>query len=90
MNEEKSKIYVGNLEFSVNEDELGKFFEEKGIKTQEITVIKDRYTGRSKGFAFVVVENPQVLEQAIKNLDGQELKGRSLKVSKARAPKPRF
>ena len=90
MLEQKNKIYVGNLEYSVAEDELKKFFEDKEITTKAVEVIKDKYTGRSKGFGFVEVESEEAVQKAIESLDGQELKGRSLKISKARKPKQRF
>ena len=90
MLEQKNKIYVGNLEYSVAEDELKKFFEDKGITTKAVEVIKDKYTGRSKGFGFVEVGSEEEIQKAVESLDGQELKGRSLKISKARKPKQRF
>ena len=90
MLEQKNKIYVGNLEYSVVEDELKKFFEDKGITTKAVEVIKDKYTGRSKGFGFVEVGSEEEVRKAIESLDGQELKGRGLKISKARKPKQRF
>lgn len=90
MIEEKSKIYVGNLEYSTTEDDLKAFFEEKGIQAKSIEVIKDKYTGRSKGFGFVEVESEETIQKAIELLDGQELKGRRLKVNKARKPRERF
>ncbi|RKY33047.1 MAG: RNA-binding protein [Candidatus Omnitrophota bacterium] len=90
MEEEKNKIYVGNLEYSVNEEELKKTFEDKGIHTKNLKIIKDKYTGKSKGFGFVEVENEEIIQQAIDSLDGKELKGRKLRISRARKPKPRF
>ena len=90
MLEQKNKIYVGNLEYSVAEDELKKLFEDKGITTKAVEVIKDKYTGRSKGFGFVEVGSEEEVQKAIESLDSQELKGRSLKISKARKPKQRF
>ena len=90
MTEEKSKVYAGNLEYSTSEEELKGFFEEKGIQTKAVEIIKDKYTGRSKGFGFVEVESEDAIQKAIEGLDGQELKGRSLKISKARKPRERF
>lgn len=90
MTEEKSKVYVGNLEYSVVEDDIKSFFEEKGLQTKAVEVIKDKYTGRSKGFGFVEVGTEEEIQKAIELLDGQELKGRRLKVNKARKPRERF
>ncbi len=85
-----NKIYVGNLEYGVTEDDLRSYLEEKGITAKDIKVIKDKYTGRSKGFGFVEVESDEELQNAIQALDGQALKGRSMKANKARPPKPRM
>lgn len=90
MAEDKTKVYVGNLEYSVTEDDLKSFFEEKGITPKEITVIKDKYTGRSKGFGFVEVGSEEEIQKAVETLNDQDLKGRKLKVSKARKPRERF
>ncbi|MBL7081576.1 MAG: RNA-binding protein, partial [Candidatus Omnitrophica bacterium] len=79
----------GNLEYSVAEDDLKKSFEEKGLHTKAIEIIKDKYTGRSKGFGFVEVESEEEIQKAIESLDGQDLKGRTLKVSKAKKPRER-
>jgi len=80
----ESKIYLGNLEYSVIEDDIQKFCEEKGIQTKSVQVIKDKYTGRSKGFAFAELESDEMRDKAIEVLDGQDLKGRKLKVSQAK------
>ncbi len=90
MAEEKNKVYVGNLEYSVTEDDLKSFFEEKDIQTSEITVIKDKYTGRSKGFGFVEVGSEEEIQKAVETLNDQDLKGRKVKVSKAKKPRERF
>lgn len=90
MAEEKNKVYVGNLEYSVTEDDLKSFFEEKDIQTKEITVIKDKYTGRSKGFGFVEVGSEEEIQKAVEALNDQDLKGRKVKVSKAKKPRERF
>ena len=50
--EEQKKIYIGNLEYSVTESDVRKLLEEKGINAEDIKLITDKYTGRSKGFGF--------------------------------------
>lgn len=90
MFEEKSKIYIGNLDYSVTENELKSFLEEKGITAKAVQVIKDKYTDRSKGFGFAELDSEEAIQKAIESLNGQELKGRGLKVSQARKPKDRF
>ena len=87
---EKNKLYVGNLEYSTTEDDLKNFFEEKGIQAKDVTLIKDKYTGRPKGFGFVEVGSEEEIQKAVEFSNDQELKGRKLKVSKAKKPKERF
>ena len=87
--EQASKLYVGNLDYNTTEDEIKSHFEQKGIQTKSVTLIKDKYTGRAKGFGFVEVESEEVLQKAIEALDGQELNGRKLTVNKAKPPRER-
>jgi len=87
---EENKAYVGNLEYGVDEDILKSFIDGKGIQSKEVKVIKDKYTGRSKGFGFVSFETDEELQKAVEALDGQDLNGRALKVNKARPPKQGF
>jgi cold-inducible RNA-binding protein len=77
------KMYVGNLSYSANEDELRTIFEEHGTVVSA-QVIMDRETGRSKGFAFVEMSSDQEAQAAISALDGKEIGGRVLKVNEAR------
>ena len=86
---DENKIYVGNLEYGVDEGVLRNLLESKNIQAKEVKVITDKYTGRSKGFGFVEFETADELQKAIEALDGQDLNGRALKVNKARPPKPR-
>ena len=90
MAEDKNKIYVGNLEYGVTSEELKTYLDEKGIVTLDVVVITDKYTGRSKGFGFAEVATDEEIDKAVEALDGQDMKGRKLKISKARKPKPRF
>ncbi len=76
-------IYVGNLSYKVSDKDLQEVFEEFGTVTSA-KVIKDRDTGRSKGFAFVEMENDDDAQTAIDELDGAEIDGRTVKVNKAR------
>jgi RNA recognition motif-containing protein len=77
------KMYVGNLPYSANEDELRRIFEEHGTVVSA-QVIMDRETGRSKGFAFVEMSSDQEAQAAIAALDGKDVGGRVLKVNEAR------
>jgi cold-inducible RNA-binding protein len=76
-------IYVGNLPFSTNEDELRSTFGEYGEVTSA-AVIKDQFTGQSRGFGFVEMPNKDEAEAAINGLNGKDFKGRPLKVNEAR------
>lgn len=77
-----TKIYVGNLPYSVDQEQLTEVFAEFG-SVKSVNVIRDANTGRSKGFAFVEMENQEATENAIKTLNNKELDGRNMKVSLA-------
>jgi RNA recognition motif-containing protein len=76
-------IYVGNLSYSVTSDDLRKAFEQFG-EVSTANVVTDKFTGQSKGFGFVEIPNKATGEAAIKALDGQDLKGRTIRVNEAR------
>jgi len=86
-------IYVGNLPYSVNEDDLRNLFSEFG-EVSNAHVISDRDTGRSKGFGFVEMENSEDGQKAIEALDGSDLQGRNVRVNEAKPrednPRRRF
>ena len=78
-----SRLYVGNLSYSTNEDSLRAFFATAGeVKTAE--VVMDRQTGRSKGFAFVEMGSPSEVQKAISMFNGYSLDQRLMSVSVAR------
>jgi len=79
----ETKLYVGNLSYGSTEDDLRTLFAQAGTVTT-VDLIKDRDSGRSKGFAFVQMSNQSEAEQAIKMFNGYELDGRQLKVNPAR------
>ena len=76
-------IYVGNMSYEVSEADLKEAFEGFG-EVDTVKVLKDKYTGRSKGFGFVEMSNNADAQSAIDGLNDKELKGRALKVNKAR------
>lgn len=76
-------IYVGNLHFDLNEDELKKVFEEYG-EVIAVKIITDKISGRSRGFGFVEMVNDDEAKEAIDNLNGTEIKGRKVNVNQAR------
>ncbi len=76
-------IYAGNLLREVTEDELKLAFEEFG-QVSSVNIIKDKYSGESKGFGFVEMPSKDEGQAAIDSLNGKELKGRALNVNEAR------
>jgi len=76
-------IYVGNLSYNLNEDDLRSAFEAFG-QVGSVNIIFDKITGQSKGFGFVEMANREEAMAAIKELDGKDLKGRAIKVNEAR------
>ncbi|MFH1436936.1 MAG: RNA-binding protein [Pseudomonadota bacterium] len=76
-------IYVGSLAFEVTEDELRKEFEAYGT-VSSASVIKDKFTGESRGFGFVEMPNNEEGKAALEALNGKDLKGRNLRVDEAR------
>jgi cold-inducible RNA-binding protein len=76
-------IFVGNLDFNVSEDELRNLFGTYG-QVDRVTILTDRDTGRSRGFGFVEMTNPEEGEKAIAALNGTQLSGRTLNVNEAR------
>lgn len=77
------KIYVGNLSFSSTEESLRSLFEEYGT-VETVSLITDRDTGRSRGFAFVEMPDADQAQSAIDALHGTEFEGRDLTVNEAR------
>ena len=77
------KIYVGNLSYDVNEQDLRQKFEAFGV-VDTISVITDKFSGRSKGFAFVEMASKSESEAAIAGLNGKQLKDRTLTLNEAR------
>ncbi len=76
-------IYVGNLSYGVNDDQLKEVFEAFGA-VNSAKVISDKFSGRSKGFGFVEMENDAEAKVAIEQLDGAEIDGRQVKVNEAK------
>jgi RNA recognition motif-containing protein len=76
------RIYVGNLPYSMSEADLNDLFLQFG-EIENTTVVKDRYSGKSRGFGFVEMTNRNEGEKAIGELDGKDVQGRNLKVSEA-------
>jgi RNA recognition motif-containing protein len=79
-------IYVGNLSYDVSEGDLRQAFAAFG-QVSSATIIKDKYSGQSKGFGFVEMPSAEEARSAISQMNGKDLKGRALNVNEAR-PRP--
>jgi len=82
-------IYVGNLAYSVEENDLKEIFQEFG-EIESVKIITDKYSGRSKGFGFVVMENDDEAKTAIENLTGKVVDNREITVNEARPRNDKF
>jgi RNA recognition motif-containing protein len=82
------KLYVGNLGFEVTNKDLEELFAQAGV-CESAAVITDRATGQSRGFGFVEMASNADAQKAIQQFDGQEFKGRALKVNEAREQQSR-
>lgn len=83
-----TKLYVGNLSYDMNKNDLEQMFAAHGTVTS-VQVITDRETQRSKGFGFVEMGSDQEAQAAIAALNGKEVDGRALTVNEARPQEPR-
>ncbi|KPK76338.1 MAG: RNA-binding protein [Phycisphaerae bacterium SM23_30] len=76
-------IYVGNLSYDTTEEKIREIFEPFG-QVESVSIITDRQTGRSRGFAFVIMPDDAEGQRAIDEANGKDLEGRALKVNQAR------
>ena len=83
-----TKLYVGNLSFNTTENELQELFSQAGT-VQEVSLMQDKFTGKSRGFAFVTMGSDEDAQNAISKLNGQTVEGRPLTVNEARPREPR-
>lgn len=81
-------LFVRNLSYNLQEEELKELFASVGEVTSA-RIIKDKFTGRSKGFGFVEMPNDEEAKNAMQQLNGTDLKGRNIEVSEARPPQER-
>ena len=82
------KLYIGNLSYNVNDDELREAFEAYG-EVISAKVIKDKFTGRSRGFGFVEMGTKEQGLEAIENLNNKDIKGKIIRVSESQPREPR-
>jgi len=81
-------IYVGNLSQQTTEDDLRQAFEAFG-QVESVNIIKDRFSGESRGFGFVEIPSKQEAQKAIEEMNGKDLMGRAVNVNEARPKTPR-
>ena len=78
-----TKLYVGNLSFNTTENELQELFAQAGT-VQEVMLMQDKFTGKSRGFAFVTMGSDQDAQNAISKFNGHTMENRALTVNEAR------
>ena len=77
------KVYVGNLPFSIDQEGLKGLFADFG-EMEEVVIISDRFSGRSKGFGFITFKDEESAKKAISEMNDKEVEGRKLKVNEAK------
>ncbi|MEJ2683493.1 MAG: RNA-binding protein [Candidatus Sulfobium sp.] len=82
------KIYVGNIPYDTTEEDLRELFSEYG-EIESLRIVKDQFTDRSKGFAFIEMVNEEDAKKIIATLNGKDLKGKALTVAEARPQQKR-
>jgi cold-inducible RNA-binding protein len=82
------KLYIGNLDYSVTDDQLSELFAQTGSVVSAV-VITDRHSGRSKGFGFVEMSSEKEAKKAIETFNGKDFQGRKMVVNEARPREPR-
>ncbi len=82
------KLYIGNLSWNIDDNKLNELFASYGA--EEVQVITDRSTGRSKGFGFVTISDDASAQKAITEMNGKEADGRELKVSEAKPREDKY
>lgn len=76
-------MYVGNLSFDATDQDVRELFESQGA-VSDVFIVKDRESGRPRGFAFVTMETKEAMDAAIEALNGEEFMGRALTINEAR------
>lgn len=78
------KLFVGNLPYAANEQDLQNFFAENGVTVDTVTVMRDRFTGQARGFGFVEINDDAAAQKAVDNCHNKDLLGRTVVVNEAR------
>jgi RNA recognition motif-containing protein len=83
-----TKLYVGNLPFKVREEDLTSLFQQAGT-VESVNIIRDKFSGQSRGFGFVEMATPEDAQKAIKMFNGHSMENREIVVNEARPQAPR-
>ena len=81
------KLYVGNVPYQATETDLQDWFAQAGVKVDHVDVIRDRFSGEPRGFAFAEIGNDEDAMRAIQSCNGKDFQGRTLVVNEARPPR---
>ncbi len=84
------KLYVGNMPYTAAETDLESFFKEQDVKLDSLSLMRDRFTGNSRGFAFVEIYDDEAALKAVENCNGKDCHGRPLVINEARPRTPSF
>ena len=83
-----TKLYVGNLPFKVREEDLQSLFQQAGA-VESVNIIRDKFSGQSRGFGFVEMSSPEDAEKAVQMFNGHSMENREIVVNEARPQAPR-
>ncbi len=83
-----TKLYVGNLPFKIREEDLQSLFQQAGA-VESVNIIRDKFSGQSRGFGFVEMTSPEDAEKAIQMFNGHSMDNREIVVNEARPQAPR-
>jgi RNA recognition motif-containing protein len=86
---EFNKLFVGNLPYSATEADITDFFSQAGVAVDSVNVMRDRFTGESRGFGFVEINDDTAANHAVEACNGRDLMGRAMVVNEARPMVPR-
>ncbi len=78
------KLYVGNLPYQATESDLSDWFQQHGVTTDAVTLVRDKFSNEPRGFGFAEINDDRLADQAVEMCHGQEMMGRALVINEAR------
>ena len=81
------KLYVGNVPYQATDEDLRNLFTLAGVSLESVNIVRDRFSGEPRGFAFVEIGNDEEAQKAIHTCNGKDLLGRTLVINEARPPR---